>query len=82
MKGISLDKIEQYEEALQALDKAIQLYPHLPETHHSRGIVLTHLGRCEEAISSMQMALRLNPNFHRANREIDLFTSMGGNRKR
>lgn len=53
---------QQYEEAIAAYDKALQIKPDLHEAWYNRGIVLRQLGRYEEAMDSFDKALQLKPN--------------------
>jgi len=57
---------QQYEEAGQLIQQAIQLNPQVPNFHNSLGNVLRNLGQLEAAMISFQQALQLNPNFAEA----------------
>ena len=52
----------QLELAAEELDKAIELNPNDPLSHHYRGPILVYLGRTDEAIQALETALRFNPN--------------------
>ena len=53
----------QRRDALQLLDKAIQVNPNVPAVHCHRGYMLQDLGRRREAIASLHFAIRLQPDF-------------------
>ncbi len=54
-------KLGTAEEALEAYDKAIQLYSRFTEIWSNRGIALFALGRCEEAVNSYNAAIQIKP---------------------
>jgi len=51
-----------YEEAISALDRAIQLDPDLARAHRARGATLLGLGRYEEALAAFDRAIELDPD--------------------
>jgi len=53
----------QLEEALNALEKALELDPEYVDAWNGKGIVLDDLGRYEEAIEAYDKALALDPEF-------------------
>ena len=61
--AIALRKQGRYEEALKAVDKAVQLRPDDAESWRNLGDVLIDLDRPDEAILSFQQALKLNPRY-------------------
>jgi Flp pilus assembly protein TadD len=58
--GNALANDGQYEEAVKALDKAIELSPKDTEVWNNRGIVLAHLKRNKEAIWSFEKATSID----------------------
>ena len=56
----------QHEEALDALERAIQLRPDFPEAHYNRGMALKQLGRYQEALEALERAIQLRPDFSEA----------------
>jgi adenylate cyclase len=52
-----------YEEALDALQKALPLNPNFLPTHETLAIVYSELGREEEARAEVAEVLRLSPNY-------------------
>lgn len=56
-----LKKYERAEDALQAVDRAIELAPRLAEARCNRGMVLQSQGRFEEALAEYERALELCP---------------------
>ena len=57
-----MEKLERYEEALVAYDKAIALQPEDAESWRNRGAVLSELQRYEEAIASLSQAISIQQN--------------------
>jgi protein O-GlcNAc transferase len=53
-------KLEQWDQAVDALDQAIAVNPARAESHHRRGVALYRLERCRQAIPSLQRALELD----------------------
>ncbi len=51
----------EYEEALEALDHALDLNPRYPDLHNFRGIVLCDLERFDEAVGSFRRSSELSP---------------------
>ncbi|MCC6207455.1 MAG: glycosyltransferase family protein [Gammaproteobacteria bacterium] len=60
-RGIALQSLGRYPEALASYDHALSLAPRLGETWYRRGNVLHDLGRREDAIASYDRALALAP---------------------
>jgi tetratricopeptide (TPR) repeat protein len=59
--GVALSKLRRHDEALKALDKAIQLKPDDPEPWWHMGNVLIEAGRLSEALLCLEHTLKLNP---------------------
>ncbi len=51
-----------HDEALAALDRAIELEPDNEVTLHNRGVALNELGRYDEALAALDRALELRPD--------------------
>jgi tetratricopeptide (TPR) repeat protein len=62
-RGLSLRRVNQFDQALAAFDAAVALDPALAEAHNARGIVLATLGRAEDALASFDRALTLRPDY-------------------
>lgn len=60
-KGISLDELGKYEEAINWYDKALQIDPKDVYALHSKGVALANLGKYEEAITWYDKALAVDP---------------------
>ena len=60
-KGLALDNLKQYEQAIKAYDKAIALEPNNVWSWNNRGDAYTKLGRVEAAVNDLQQAIKLNP---------------------
>jgi TolB-like protein/Tfp pilus assembly protein PilF/tRNA A-37 threonylcarbamoyl transferase component Bud32 len=54
---------ETYDKALPAARRAVELGPHLAETHTSYASILTHANRAAEARSEYARALEIDPNY-------------------
>jgi tetratricopeptide (TPR) repeat protein len=59
--GMTLFKLERYEEALKIVDAALELKPESPTKWSNRGFVLSALSRNEEALEAFEKALILDP---------------------
>ncbi|WP_353930331.1 tetratricopeptide repeat protein [Okeanomitos corallinicola TIOX110] len=73
-RGISLDNLGKYEEAISSYDKAVEIKSDFHQVWNNRGISLNNLGKYEEAISSYDKAVEIKPDLHLAwyNRGISL----------
>jgi tetratricopeptide (TPR) repeat protein len=58
----ALHRLRRFEEAFQALDRAVQLKPEVGELWRRRGNVLLDLDRPEQALQSFQQALKFSPS--------------------
>ncbi len=61
-KGVALNNLRRYKEAVENYDKVIQIGDNLFRAWHNRGISLANLGNYKEAIMSYDKALELNPD--------------------
>ena len=64
--GGTLQQQGRYEEALNVLDKAVQLKPDDGELWRHLGDILVQLARFDHALLSFQQVLKLNPRHHDA----------------
>ncbi|MEM1395357.1 MAG: tetratricopeptide repeat protein [Cyanobacteria bacterium P01_H01_bin.150] len=73
-QGRILDAAEEYESALTAFDKGIEIKPDYHQAWGNRGSTLGELGRLEEAVASYDKAVEIKPDNHLAwnNRGIAL----------
>lgn len=60
-RGVFLDNMGRYEEAIESFDKAIKISPDDSFAWTSRGITLEKLGRYEEAVESYDKSLKIDP---------------------
>jgi tetratricopeptide (TPR) repeat protein len=60
-KALEWIRAEDYERALDSLDRALDLNPKYPDLHNFRGIVLCELERCDEAVSAFRRSAELCP---------------------
>ncbi len=56
-------KAEEYDDAVEKLQGAIDLDPNCPDLHNFRGVALCELGRVEEGIESFRRSLDLKPDY-------------------
>jgi tetratricopeptide (TPR) repeat protein len=62
-RGVDLYQRGEYESALKAFDKAIELKPKFAEAWNSKGVILSNLGRYDEALKAFDEAMELKPKF-------------------
>jgi tetratricopeptide (TPR) repeat protein len=60
-KGISLEKVGRFEEALDCYDKSLEINSRIAEPWFNKGNSLTSLGHFNEAIKCHEEALKINP---------------------
>lgn len=60
-RGVVLQQMKRYDEALACYDRAIVLKPGYANAHFNRGTVLKKMLRREDALASYDQALALNP---------------------
>ena len=61
--ALGLLKAEEWEKALDELDRAIALSPKYGDLHNYRGVALCELGRLDEAIAAFRRSIALNPDY-------------------
>jgi tetratricopeptide (TPR) repeat protein len=59
----ALHRLEQYPEALQALDRAVAITPDDFAIRFNRGLTLSELGRFDDAVAELEAAQRLRSDF-------------------
>jgi tetratricopeptide (TPR) repeat protein len=62
-KGIALNDLGKYDDAMQAFDKAIELDPKFALPWNNKGLILDNQGKLDEAIKAYDEATSLDPNF-------------------
>ena len=62
-KGAALISLGRFEEAIECLDRAIEINPMNEVTWNNKGNALSRLGRHREAIDCYDRALKINPNY-------------------
>ena len=65
-KGIALENLGQYEEAIKAYDKALLVEPEFSFVWNNKGRILHELGQYEEAIKAFDKALLIDPEYSNA----------------
>ncbi|MEM8833407.1 MAG: sulfotransferase, partial [Pseudomonadota bacterium] len=58
-----LEKAVRVDEALEAIDKAIELSPEIPDLHHRRSCIFFMNNQIKEALEELNKALELKPQF-------------------
>jgi len=66
MEGYRLAELGQYEEAIAACDKAIQLDPTNADAYYNKGVAFDNLDRFEEAIVAYDKTIEIAPDYERA----------------
>jgi tetratricopeptide (TPR) repeat protein len=66
IRGNAYYEAGDYQQALEAYNRALELRPDLPEALSNRGILLRRLGRYEEALRDYNRALELRPDLPEA----------------
>ena len=62
-RGIALQDLRRYDEALLSYDKAISINPNYAEAYSNRGNTLKELQRYDEALLSYDQAISIKPEF-------------------
>lgn len=73
IRGSVLHNLQQYEQAIVAYNKAIELQPNSSRAWTYRGLSLQAIKREDEAIASFLKALETNPNWHEAKAWLNLY---------
>ena len=60
IKALSLDKMEEFEDAMKTIEKAIHLVPKNADIWYHKGRILEKLQRYEEALKAYQVDLRID----------------------
>ena len=60
-KGISLDNLGKYNEAIEYYDKALEIDPENAEALNNKGVALDDLGKYNEAIEYYDKVLEIDP---------------------
>lgn len=73
-KAVALINLKRYQEALEACEQALRLFPYLAMAYVNKGTSLIELQRYEEGLAASEQALRLNPDLAgaRANKKYVL----------
>lgn len=64
--GLAAFRLERWEDARKAMDRAASIKPDFPNAHLNLGAALQKLDRCTEAISELTRALSLDPSLRQA----------------
>jgi tetratricopeptide (TPR) repeat protein len=62
-RGVTLNELNRYEEALASYDKAISLKPDYHEAWMNRGVSFSKLNRYEEALVAYDKAISIEPDY-------------------
>jgi len=74
--GCALGKLERYEEAIKAYDRAIELKPDYAIAYYNKGCTLGKLERYEEAIVAYDKAIELDPDYVGAYYQRSIYLSL------
>lgn len=72
LEGFSLMKSRKYEEALNAFNKALTIFPDFPRALSEKGAVLIEFERYQKAYRTLNRALELNPNLTSAKQRLKM----------
>src|SRR5262249_54878555 len=61
-RGIALQELEHFDEALASYDKALALKPDYAAAFYNRGVALRKLERFDEALASFEKTLAIKPD--------------------
>ncbi|MBC7327746.1 tetratricopeptide repeat protein [bacterium] len=64
-KAIFLEKVGRQEEALECLEKALEIYPRFSHAWLEKGIILWKMNKEEEALSAIYMVFKHDPELFR-----------------
>ena len=62
--------LDQLDEAVKSLEKALALKPDYAEAHNNFGIIFKELGQKDEAVRSFEKALSINPEYAKVYRQL------------
>ncbi|KAM3131714.1 hypothetical protein pb186bvf_016245 [Paramecium bursaria] len=66
LKGLALQNMKQYDQAIQMYQKALSINPNEAGTYTYIGVILEYSGKFREAIMMFDRAIQINPNFANA----------------
>jgi tetratricopeptide (TPR) repeat protein len=65
-KGIAHHYLQQYDEAINCFDKAIELDPNFYKAFHNKGLSLRNIGNYHEALRSIEKSITIKPQYYLA----------------
>jgi predicted AlkP superfamily phosphohydrolase/phosphomutase/Flp pilus assembly protein TadD len=75
-----LGAMGRYQEALEPLERALQLNAVNPEAYHNRAVLHERLGNLEQAVADYRTALRYSPNYEPSQRALIRLTGSAASR--
>jgi tetratricopeptide (TPR) repeat protein len=70
--GIALARVGRTPEAIEHLERALQINPDLADAYYHLGLALVQLGRAQEAMNHWEHAVRINPDFAEAHYNLGI----------
>ena len=62
-KGLLLEKMDRYDDAVKAIDESLKLAPNLPNSWHLKAHILLGGNRLEEGLEAVKEVTKINPDY-------------------
>ena len=69
-QGAALERLGQFDQSIEAFNKALAIKPDYVEAHYNLGNTLKRYGKLDEAIQAYQKSLAIKPDYAEANYKI------------
>ena len=70
-RGLAYTRLQQYDQAIEELDRVVELNPHLAEAYYTRGLVRGYRLEYDDAIRDYERALEVDPGYSKASTEME-----------